>query len=101
MQPPVEAALAQHVGNVLWRSQQRPCFFKVTAEIQRGHDSRRQHFRIAHRALRVFAMSQRLQYVGTNAVNRYNLFVHGSLPSSYWLAPLTLKESPWTFHYLR
>src|SRR6266852_9395532 len=79
MQPTIEAALAQHSRNILRCSQQRPCFFKVTAEIQRGDDRSRQHFRIVHRALGVFPMSQRAQDIGAHAVNRYNLFVHGSL----------------------
>jgi hypothetical protein len=70
------ATLAEHSRDVARMVQHRSRLAKVASEVAHGNEGDGHPFRVAHSALRVFAMPSGFQKVVTSAINGYNLFVH-------------------------
>ena len=81
MDAPGEATRAEPARKISLFVQELVGTLEVAAKIQGGDQGYGQYLRVAHPALRVFPMLERLQQIITEAINEYNLGVHrGSSP---------------------
>ncbi len=74
-----QTALTQHAGHISGCLEKDSRLLQIPSEKPCGYESGRFDFGITHCALRIFLMMQRLQQVVTEAINGYNLLVHGFL----------------------
>ncbi len=86
MQATTEATFAKHRRYISWSVQKSSGQGEVAAKVQDSNQGRCHDFGIAHSALGIFPVMNRLQIVVTNAVNDYDLCVHESfLLLTVWL----------------
>src|SRR5690242_3511673 len=84
MQATAETTLTQETGNIAVLLQKPIALRIVPAKVQGCYQGDGHHLGIAEATLPIFPMVQGHQHIGTNAIDCYNLGVHGSLPSG-WL----------------
>jgi len=76
MKSTIEAALAQHIRNVMIFIQIAAGPTEITFEVQHRYEGGGHYFGIRHLALRIFVMMQALEQVIAQTKNDYNLCIH-------------------------
>jgi len=81
MKSTIEAALAQHIRNVMIFNQIAAGPTEITFEVQHRNEGSGHYFGIRHLALCIFVMMQALEQVIAQTKNDYNLGIHEFLQS--------------------